>query len=94
MSKGWGYGKNYDLLNYSKLNKVFENDKMKVYKANIIYVGYLDITIIADKNNNNKRVILKYENKPSKYYDYKNISVKNIIKKIENKLLDDYYLRV
>lgn len=94
MGKGWGYGKNYDLLNYSKLSKVFENAKMKVYKANIIYIGYLAVTIIHNKSNNDKRVILKYENKHSKYYDFKNISLKNIIREIENKLLDDYYLRV
>lgn len=90
----WGYGKNYDLLNYNKFNNVFENDKMKVYKANIIYMGNLEIKIIHNKVNNNKRVLLKYNNKQGKCYDFENKTLKEVITIIKNNLLDSYYYSV
>lgn len=94
MGKGWGYGNNYDLLNYSKFNKVYENEKLKVYQANIIYMGDLNIKIIHNKDTKGKRVILKYKNRPGKYYDYNNITLNDLISKIESKLLDDYWEEV
>ena len=91
MGKGWGYGKNYDILTYNSFNIVFDDEKMKVYNANIIYMGYLNIKIIHTKSTKEKRVILKYKNRQSKYYDYNNVSLKDLIVEIKNKLLDDYW---
>ena len=94
MGKGWGYGKNYDILTYNSFNIIYDDDKMKVYDANIIYMGYINIKIIHDKSTKDKRVILKYKGRQNKYYDYKNISLKDLILEIKNKLLDDYWEEV
>lgn len=94
MGKGWGYGKNYDILTYNSFNIVYDDDKIKVYNANIIYIGYLNIKIILTKNTKDKRVILKYEGRQSRYYDYNNIGLKDLISEIKNKLLDDYWEEV
>lgn len=92
MSSGWGYGKNYSLLDENKLKKSFENNKLKVYKAKIIYMGYLQITYIIDKETKHKTVILKYDNRKPENYDvtqYK--SKKSVVEYITNYLLEDYY---
>ncbi len=63
MGKGWGYGKQNELLSYNKFKIKFENESIKVYEASIIYMGYLTIKIIHNKTNKDKNIILKYENK-------------------------------
>ncbi|MEL3959364.1 hypothetical protein NST17_19615 [Caldifermentibacillus hisashii] len=91
MSKGWGYGKNWILFSINKAHKIFENEKMKVYKANIIYNGYLTITVIHDKVTKNKRVIMKYENKNAIPYDIGNKTLQETVDIISNELIDKYY---
>ena len=63
MKNGWGYGHNYSLLDSNKLHKSFESEDIKVYKANIIYNGYLNIKYIINKKTKEKYIYLKLENR-------------------------------
>jgi len=86
----WGYGKNWTLLDSSKLTKTFENSEMKVYTARIIYMGYLNITYINTERK--KTVILKYDNHSGKNYDVSDCKSKEeVIKRITGQLLEEYH---
>jgi len=91
----WGYKSTSNIiLSESRLNKVLDNDKMIVYKASIIYFGYITLTVIINKITDDKKAILKYENKKAQEYNIKQCnSKKDIVNIVLAELLEDYYYK-
>jgi hypothetical protein len=88
----WGYGRNWTVLDTNKLVKSFETEDMKVYKANITFFGYLEVTYINNIKNKTKTVVLKYENHKPMNYDVSELKTKNeVIDYITHCLLPVHY---
>lgn len=92
MGKGWGYGKNSrspaDIIYNSCLH--FKSDTMKVYKCNLVYFGYLTITIIISPKRNT--IVIKQENYKSISYDVSFLKTKKEISiYIQDTILEKYY---
>lgn len=96
MGKGWGYGKNTlsqgDILYNTAIKE--QTERFTIYKGKVLYIGYINITILISNINNIKRVIMKYEgeNKIQKIYDVSQCNnKKEICKYIDNVLLEQYF---